>query len=149
MTSDPKCIFCKIIKGEIPSYKVYEDDKVLAILDLRPIQQGHTLVIPKTHIDHFIDVPEDLAAHIVQVGQKIGRRIREVLKPERVGNVVAGYGVAHAHYHVIPMHETHDITSQAYAYIEGGRGEFNAEQVSISPNEEREAVAKRLWIDAA
>ncbi len=149
MSYDEKCVFCKIIKGDIPSFKVYEDDRVVAILDLRGVQPGHTLVIPKVHIDHFMDVPEDLAAHIVIVGQRIARRMRDVLKPERVGNVIAGYGVAHVHYHVIPMNDAHDITSRAYAYVEGDRVMFDAEHAPISSAETRAEMAKLLWFDPA
>jgi hypothetical protein len=89
MTTKSNCVFCKIIRGEIPSVKVYEDDQVLAFLDIRPIQPGHTMIIPKTHIDHFMDLPDGLAQHIVTVGQRLSRQIRDVLKPERVG--VVGY----------------------------------------------------------
>jgi histidine triad (HIT) family protein len=146
MNYDDNCIFCKIIKGTIPSFNVYEDDHILAILDLRSIQPGHTLVIPKIHINHFMDVPDDLSAHIIHVGQKIARKMRDVLKPERVGNIIAGYGVAHVHYHVIPMNDPHDITSRAYAYVEGDRVIFDAEHATLSPVEDRDKMSKLLWI---
>lgn len=148
MTYDANCIFCKILKGELPTVKVYEDAHVLAILDLRPIQPGHTLVIPKQHIDHFMDVPEDLAAHIIHVGQKIARRMRDVLKPERVGNIIAGYGVAHVHYHIIPMFEAHDISSRAYAFIENGQVQFSADKAPIASAEDRAEIAQRLGLMA-
>ncbi len=146
MSYDATCVFCKIIKGDIPSFKVYEDDHVLAILDLRGVQPGHTLVIPKIHIDHFMDVPEDLASHIVIVGQKIAHKMREVLKPERVGNVIAGYGVTHVHYHVIPMNDAHDITSRAYAFVEDGSVVFDADHAPISSAEDRANMSELLRI---
>jgi histidine triad (HIT) family protein len=146
MSYDPNCIFCKIIKGDIPSFKVYEDDRVLAILDLRGIQPGHTLVIPKIHIDHFMDVPDDSASHMVIVGQKIARKMRDVLKPERVGNVIAGYGVAHVHYHVIPMNHPHDITSRAYAFVEDQKVVFDVDRIPIPPAEDRAEMSRLLRI---
>jgi histidine triad (HIT) family protein len=149
MTYDSNCIFCKIIKGDLPSVKVYEDDQIVAILDLRPIQPGHTLVIPKIHVDHFIDLPDHLAAHMVNVGQKIGRRMRDVLNPERVGNIIAGYGVGHVHYHVVPMHHAHDISSRAYAFVENGQVRFNADKAPMTSQEDRTEIANRLGLMAS
>jgi histidine triad (HIT) family protein len=146
MTTKSNCVFCKIIRGEIPSVKVYEDDQVLAFLDIRPIQPGHTMIIPKTHIDHFMDLPDGLAQHIVTVGQRLSRQIRDVLKPERVGVVVNGYGVSHAHYHLVPLEQPHDISSRAYAYVEGDQVVFNAEKSPIVSIEERTRIADLIKI---
>jgi histidine triad (HIT) family protein len=101
------CIFCKIIKGEIPSFKVYEDDKVLAFEDINPISQGHTLVIPKLHAENLWEIPgEDLTA-IHLASQKIIRAIRDVLNPSGVACLqLNGRGanqvVMHYHLHLIP-----------------------------------------------
>ncbi len=146
MTTDPNCIFCKIIKGDIPTFKVYEDDNVLAILDIRPVTRGHTLVIPKIHIDHFMDLPDSLAADIVKVGNQISRRLRDVVRPDRVGVVVAGYGVAHVHYHVIPMQHTQDITSRAYAFIEDGQIQFDAMRPPIASEEDRREMVQEIGL---
>lgn len=146
MSYDENCVFCKIIKGTSPSFKVYEDDHVLAILDLRPIQPGQTLVIPKIHINHFMDVPDDLSARIIHVGQKIARKMRDVLKPERVGNIIAGYAVAHVHYYVIPLNDPYDISSRAYAFVENNAVVFNAERAPIASAEDRDKMSKLLWI---
>lgn len=101
------CIFCKIIKGEIPSFEVYEDDKVLAFEDINPISQGHTLIIPKMHAENLWEIPgEDLTAiHITS--QKIIRAIRDVLNPSGVACLqLNGRGVnqvvMHYHLHLIP-----------------------------------------------
>jgi len=141
------CIFCKIISGEVPSYKVYEDDKVLAFLDLRGVRRGHTLIAPKIHIDNYIDLPDSMVEHIAKVGNLLGRRMQEKLSPapKRIGFVVAGFGVPHAHYHVIPMHKIHDITSSQYLspeYID--KVEFSTENIPLDSDEEKSELVKLL-----
>lgn len=96
-------IFTKIIKGEVPCHKVYEDDKTLAFLDIHPIQPGHVLVIPKLQIDHVWDLPDEEYAALMQTCKKVAYRIREVLRPARVGVQVMGMDVPHAHVHLIPF----------------------------------------------
>lgn len=110
--TDPNCIFCKIVAGEIPSYKVYEDTNFLAFLSIGPINEGHTLVIPKQHFNTFLDLPGNLNNEIFSVTQKIGQKIDTILKPKKVGVLVAGWDVPHTHIHVVPMNEYHDLTSE-------------------------------------
>ncbi len=126
------CIFCKIAANEAPSFKIYEDDRVIAILDHRPVRQGATMVMPKEHYEHFIDLPDDLAAHIVKIGNKIGRKIQTALKPKRIGFAVAGFGVPHVHYHIVPMHHEHDVTSDVYARCENGQLVFDIENIPLA-----------------
>ncbi len=101
------CIFCKIIKGEIPSFKVYEDDKAFAFEDINPISEGHTLVIPKMHAQDLWEIPgEDLAA-VHLASQKIIRALKEVLNPTGVACLqLNGRGVnqvvMHYHLHLVP-----------------------------------------------
>jgi histidine triad (HIT) family protein len=93
-------IFTKIIKGEIPCHKIYEDDKTLAFLDIHPITPGHTLVIPKRQVEFVWDLePEDYAALMTSV-KKVALRLRSVLDELYVGEIVEGVGVPHAHIHV-------------------------------------------------
>jgi histidine triad (HIT) family protein len=96
-------IFTKIIKGEIPSHKVYEDDKVIAFLDVSPYTYGHTLVVPKQETDHLWDLDDELFQYVMKIAKRVAERQREVLKPKRVGIVVEGFAVPHAHVHVFPM----------------------------------------------
>lgn len=94
-------VFTKIIKGEIPSHKIYEDDKTLAFLPLHPIARGHVLVVPKVQVDQFYDLnPEDYQALMATV-QKVAHHMKAVLGTERVGLQVVGLDVPHAHVHVI------------------------------------------------
>jgi histidine triad (HIT) family protein len=92
-----KCVFCEIVTGRDPASVIYSDDLVLAFMTLQPSQPGECMVIPKLHIDHFTDIPDDLAMHMMVVGQRIGRKMMQVFSPKRVGLVVHGFGVPHAH----------------------------------------------------
>lgn len=102
-------IFCKIISGEIPSSKVYEDDDVLAILDISQTTRGHTLVIPKKHYDNFLSCPQELMHKVMDVAQRIGQAEISILGAKGINilsNVgeVAGQSVNHFHVHVIPRY---------------------------------------------
>lgn len=102
----PDSIFTKIIKGEIPCHKVYEDEKTFAFLDIHPKSPGHALVIPKKQVPFVWDLePEDYAAVMATV-QKVARRIREVLNATYVGEQVVGVDVPHAHVHVFPFEDS-------------------------------------------
>lgn len=102
-------IFTKIIKGEIPTYKIYEDDRVIAILTDRPLFEGHTLVIPKVQVDHLWDLEDDDYHYLLEISKKIAKKIRSVYNSPRVGMVVEGFGVPHAHIHLIPIYESNDL----------------------------------------
>jgi histidine triad (HIT) family protein len=104
------CIFCKIIAGEIPSYKIYEDDHSFAFLDISPIARGHTLVVSKTHVEFLSDMdPDDIGEMFKAVG-KVGDSIQKNLKPAGINYLVnqgkaAGQLIPHVHCHVIPKNE--------------------------------------------
>ena len=102
-------IFTRIINGEIPAYKIYEDDRVIVILDRHPIAAGHTLVIPKVQVDHIWDLEIDDYEYLWQVARKLGLHIRTVIGSPRVGVVVEGFGVPHVHIHLIPIYQGEDI----------------------------------------
>ncbi len=96
-------IFTKIIKGEIPSHKVYEDDKTFAFLDIHPKTPGHTLVVPKKQVEFLWDLEDADYAAVMQTAKKVALRIREVFKPPYVGELVIGEEVPHAHVHIYPF----------------------------------------------
>jgi len=96
-------LFTKIIKGEIPSHKVYEDDKTLAFLSIYPSVPGHTLVIPKTQVETLWDLNAYDYLAVMQTAQKVALRLRDVLEVERVGEKVVGLDIPHAHIHLIPF----------------------------------------------
>ncbi len=97
-------VFTKIIKGEIPCHKVYEDDKTLAFLDIHPVVPGHTLVIPKKQIEHLWDLPDEDYQAVMATTKKVALHLREVLAAPRVGVQVVGIDVPHAHVQLIPFH---------------------------------------------
>jgi histidine triad (HIT) family protein len=102
-------LFTKIINGELPGRFVWKDDKAVAFLTIAPVKPGHTLVVPRAEIDHWIDMPADLAAHVMHVSQAVGKAIEKAFNPERVGVMVAGLEVPHVHYHLIPIDAIADL----------------------------------------
>ena len=98
-------IFTKIIKGEIPCYKIYEDEKVFAMLDIEPLSNGHVLVIPKKQVDLIWDLEQSDYDYMWRIAKKIAKKIQAEMKPIRVGVVVEGFGVPHAHIHLVPLYD--------------------------------------------
>ncbi len=104
-----KSVFKKIINGELPSHKIYEDATTLAFLDINPLTPGHTLVIPKEDINHLDDCPPELYAEIFATVHKVSKQLKKSFKPKRVAIVVHGLDVPHAHVHVLPLYEGSEI----------------------------------------
>lgn len=102
-------IFTRIINGEIPAHKIYEDDRVIAFLEIHPIMSGHTIVVLKKQVDHIWDLDDTDYVYLWQTVKKIGSHIREVIGSPRVGIIVEGFGVPHAHVHLIPIYKGNDI----------------------------------------
>ena len=102
-------IFSEIIAGEIPSYKITEDDRFFAFLDINPMAKGHTLVIPKQEIDYLFDMDEEMHKDIWQFAMKIAKGIKLVVPCIKVGVAVIGLEVPHAHIHLVPMNAMEDI----------------------------------------
>lgn len=102
-------IFTKIIKGELPCYKIHEDDLTLSFLALDQVNPGHTLVIPKIEVNHWTEVPEATFVRIHLNAQKIGKAILKTTKCPRVGQIVAGFEVPHYHLHLIPAWSIPDL----------------------------------------
>lgn len=102
-------IFTKIINGEIPSYKIAEDDKFYAFLDIAPLAKGHTLVVPKQEIDYIFDIEDELLAQMHIFAKKVARAIQSAIPCEKVGMAVIGLDVRHAHIHLVPLQEVGDL----------------------------------------
>lgn len=108
------CVFCEIIKGNIPSSKVYEDNDVLAILDLSQITKGHTIVFPKKHYENLLDIDDEAYQKVMVAAKKVAKNIKEIYKPEGfnlVNNcgVVSGQSVPHFHVHVLPRYTEEEL----------------------------------------
>lgn len=102
-------IFSRIIAGEIPSYKIYEDEKVYAFLDIHPLTPGHTLLIPKIEVDYFAEVPADYATALMLAAQKISKALDQATGCKRTQLVIAGRDVPHSHLHLVPSESMQDI----------------------------------------
>ena len=102
-------IFARIASGEIPSYKIAEDDRFFAFLDINPLAKGHTLVIPKQEIDYLFDMDEEMHKDLWQFAMKVAKAIKQVVPCVKVGVAVIGLEVPHAHIHLVPMNTMEDI----------------------------------------
>ena len=122
-------IFTRIINGEIPCYKIAETEEFFAFLDINPLARGHTLVITKQETDYYFDLDDKLLAGMQVFSKKIARAIDRVMDCKRVGVVVLGLEVPHAHVHLIPINSLFDI-------------EFSRPKLKLSPGEFEEIAAK-------
>ncbi|MBO5398910.1 MAG: HIT family protein [Alistipes sp.] len=122
-------IFSKIVAGEIPSYKVAEDEKYYAFLDINPLAKGHTLVIPKVEVDYIFDLDDETLSGLTKFAKKIAHKIKEQTGCKKVAMVVLGLEVPHAHIHLIPMNSEKDV-------------DFGAEKLKLTPEEFKEIASK-------
>jgi histidine triad (HIT) family protein len=105
-------LFTKIINGEIPCHKIMEDERFLAFLDINPINPGHTLVIPKQEIDYIFDLDDTLLGDLMIFAKKASKGIRQAIPCERIGIMVCGLEVPHAHIHLVPINKISDLNFQ-------------------------------------
>ena len=113
------CIFCKIVKKEIPSYCIYEDDTVMAFLDISQVTKGHTLIIPKQHCDNMLECEDEVLAHVMKTAKKLGARIMKKTGAKGMNilsnvNEIAGQSVPHFHVHLIPRYQEDDACVIAF-----------------------------------
>lgn len=132
-----ECIFCKIVEGDLPSYKVYEDTEVLAFLDIMPNNHGHTLVIPKKHYANFEEIPEELLAKVILVTKKVGKAIKDGLGVKgynvcQNNDPVAGQMVPHLHFHVIPRIEGDGFEAWPQTPYPEGEDQKTLEKIKIN-----------------
>ena len=102
-------VFTRIIAGELPAHFVWQDDLCVAFLSINPLRPGHTLVVPRTEIDHWIDLDDETLGGLTRVARTIGRAQQAAYQPTRVGMLIAGLEVAHVHIHVSPIDGLHDM----------------------------------------
>lgn len=127
-------IFSKIAAGEIPSYKIAEDDRYFAFLDINPVAEGHTLVIPKREEDYIFDLTQDEYAGLQLFARKVAKAMKKAIPCKRIGVAVMGLEVPHAHIHLIPINKESDMN-------------FFAEKLSLSPErmkEIAESISKEI-----
>lgn len=141
------CIFCEIVAGRAPASVIYQDENVMAFMTIRPTAPGECLVIPKAHVDHFTDLDDHIAQRIMLVGLRIGRRLRTVFQPFRVGMLVHGFGVPHAHLILVPQRGPHHLTSDRFASIRNGHIEFHESVIPMAERSLLDEHARLLAID--
>ena len=121
-------IFSRIVAGEIPCYKVAENEKFFAFLDIAPLEKGHTLVIPKREVDYFYDLEDDELQEMIVFAKNIAKKIKATTACKKVATVVLGLEVPHAHIHLVPMNTENDV-------------DFKREKLSLTPEEFAEIAA--------
>lgn len=126
--TDMATIFSKIIAGEIPSYKVAENENYYAFLDINPLAKCHTLVVPKVEVDYIFDLDDETLAGMVKFAKRAAHKIKEQTGCKKVAMIVLGLEVAHAHIHLIPMNEEKDV-------------DFKREKLKLTPEEFAEIAA--------
>ena len=125
-------IFSRIVKGEIPSYKVAESKDFYAFLDINPLARGHALVIPKKEVDYIFDIENELYKELFTFAKKVGKVIESVIPCKRMGIIVFGLDVPHAHIHLIPINKSSDMS-------------FDSPKLSID-KAEFERIAKKIQV---
>ena len=123
-------IFSKIVKGEIPCFKIAENDDFLAFLDIMPLKEGHTLVIPKKEVDYIYDLSDELLAEMMVFSKMVAKKIENAIPCNRIGVTVIGLEVPHAHIHLIPINNVSDMN-------------FSLPKLNFS-NEKLKEIAKKI-----
>lgn len=138
------CPFCQIIEGNLEASVIYEDELVLAIVPLRAPYPESAVVFPKEHIDHFTDLPKELATHVMNIGLDIGKKIMRKYGPDRIGMLVHGYGVSHAHFNVFPQNHPFDVVYRKMAYVKEGEVRFGFKNLPVPSREKMNEIAQFL-----
>ncbi len=126
------CVFCKIVEGEIPSFKIWENDKYLLFLDINPVQTGHSLLIPKEHHGDLFDMNVNEYNKIMDTAKSLGLKLRSSMKSKRVGMVVEGFAVNHVHIHLVPINHG---------------GELHPKNIRTPSKEELQSIHEKLSSD--
>jgi histidine triad (HIT) family protein len=139
--SEKPCTFCAVAGGAAGAFVVYEDSHAVAFLDKHPINAGHLLVIPRRHAEAFYDLDEESFVGLMLVVRRAASAVETVYQPKRVGMLAAGFDVPHAHVHVLPMYDYHDITSRAI--LEGTRGRPSEEELRETAERIRRGLSEQ------
>lgn len=135
-------VFTQIIDGKIPGNFVWKDDKAVAILTIQPIREGHVLVIPRDEVDHWSDLPLELAAHLMQVSHKIANALKISHPATRVGLMIAGLEVPHTHIHLVPIDSMRDMDFGFAKSATSDALKQNAEKIRAVLQEQGHAEAR-------
>jgi histidine triad (HIT) family protein len=103
------CIFCKILNGSAPAHKIWENENFFSFLDINPVNPGHTMIIPKHHIDYVFDLGEPLYSELFRVAKELSEPIKRATQASRIGVVIEGFSVSHLHVHLVPMNDVNEL----------------------------------------
>ncbi|MBI4043674.1 MAG: HIT family protein [Candidatus Diapherotrites archaeon] len=103
------CIFCRVIEGAVPSYKVWEGESFYAFLDINPVNPGHVLLIPKKHVDFVFDLDDDSYQGLFNAAKRLGPLLKKAMNSKRVGMAIEGFGVPHVHVHLVPVNHRNEL----------------------------------------
>lgn len=138
--SENRCTFCAIIEEVESAFIVYQNSHAVVFLDKHPINVGHVLVIPKSHVESFYELEEKDFVELMLVVRHVGAVINATFQPRKVGMLAAGFDVAHAHIHVLPMYDYHDITSRII--LEGKRPNPSEKELRTTADQIRQGLAR-------
>ncbi len=131
MKTDPDCIFCKIVAGDVPCAKVYEDDRALAFMDIMPLNRGHLLVIPKEHFGNILEISPELYGHLCTVIARLSRAVQAVVEPDgmnimQLNGKAANQVVPHLHIHIVPRFAGDGVPISQWEPVPGDQAEITA-----------------------
>ena len=134
------CLFCAITAGKVPSHRVAETQNLVAFLDIAPVRPGHVQIVPRAHHPYFEEMPAELAAEIIQLGQRLAKALKRIYGVPKVAFMFTGNDIAHAHAHLIPMVRSDDVTSRRYIAEEV----VTYRDCPRPPADEQQATARRI-----
>ncbi len=132
MNSD--CLFCRLVQGDLPSHKVYEDHDFVVLLTIHPVNPGHAMVVPKRHIGSFYDVEDALYTPMMLLVKRMARAIKDVFAPLQVVMETSGVGNRHAHVHVLPVYGLYDLAPQEFVERQEAHAPSNRELAAVAQN---------------
>jgi histidine triad (HIT) family protein len=112
------CIFCKIVGKEIPAHIIKEDENVLVFLDVNPVNPGHLLIIPKEHIESVFDLPDEQYKNIFETAKALSTPLQNAMQSRKIGIAVEGFGVPHAHVHLVPLHNPNELNPERATHMD-------------------------------
>jgi histidine triad (HIT) family protein len=112
------CIFCKIVGKEIPAHIIKEDENFLVFLDVNPVNPGHLLIIPKEHVESVFDLPDEQYKNIFETAKALSTPLQNAMQSRKIGIAVEGFGVPHAHVHLVPLHNPNELNPERATHME-------------------------------
>jgi histidine triad (HIT) family protein len=136
------CIFCKIVGREIPAHIIQEDENVLAFLDVNPVNPGHLLIIPKVHVESVFDMPDEQYKNIFETAKALSTPLQNAMQSRKIGIAVEGFGVPHAHVHLVPLHNPNELNPERATHMDDETLATIAEKIAAEVTKAEKAEIK-------